>query len=214
MFNKVLSVCTCLFVLSGCVYNDEPMPRIARQYPDFVPPVPLSPAKTQTNFNENVPGEWLPSSRVEKKWTAIVIHHSGTRNGNQAIFDKWHRESRHWAGVGYDFIIGNGTDSGDGQVETTYRWRRQETGAHCGGTPGNWANEYAIGICLVGDFNLTAPTGSQMQSLVRLLRFLQRRYGISKSRIFGHGGTPGYTGKTKCPGRRFPMARLKSTLDF
>jgi hypothetical protein len=186
---KVFAVCSCLFILSGCVYNDEPMPGIAHEYPDFVPPVPFPPAKTRTNLK-------------------------GTSNGNRAIFDKWHREGRHWAGVGYDFVIGNGTNSGDGQVETTYRWRRQETGAHCGGTPGNWANKDAIGICLVGDFNITAPTGRQMQSLVRLLRFLQRRYGISKSRIFGHGSTPGYTGKTKCPGKRFPMARLKSTLDF
>lgn len=213
-FSKVFAVCSCLFVLSGCIYNDEPLPGIAREYPDFVSPTPPPPAKTQANFNENIPREWLPSSHVEKKWTAIVIHHSGTSNGNRAIFDKWHREGKHWAGVGYDFIIGNGTDSGDGQVEITYRWRQQKTGAHCGGTPGNWANKDAIGICLVGDFNVTTPTGRQMQSLVRLLRFLQRRYGVSKSRIFGHGDTPGYTGETKCPGRRFPMARLKSTLDF
>ena len=93
---------------------------------------------------------------MEKKWTAIVIHHSGTKNGDTAIFDKWHRENNHWEGVGYDFVIGNGSNSGDGQVEVTYRWQKQVTGAHCGGTPGNWANKDGIGICLVGDFNQTA----------------------------------------------------------
>ncbi|UCF44484.1 MAG: N-acetylmuramoyl-L-alanine amidase [Planctomycetota bacterium] len=213
-FNKVFAVCGYLLVLGGCIYNDEPMPTITRQYPDFVQPAPPAPTKSRTDVYDNVSREWLPSSYVEKKWTAMVIHHSGTGNGNAAIFDKWHREGKHWAGVGYDFIIGNGSDSGDGQVEATYRWRQQRTGAHCGGTPGNWANKQAIGICLVGDFNVTAPTGRQMQSLVRLLRFLQRRYNIPKSRIYGHGSTPGYTGKTKCPGKRFPMTRLKSTLDF
>jgi hypothetical protein len=213
-FNKVFAACSCLLIFSSCIYNDEPMPTITRQYPDFVPPVPPAPTRTQTDIYDNVPREWLPYSNLEKKWTAVVIHHSGTDNGNAAIFDKWHREGRHWEGVGYDFIIGNGTGSGDGQVEPTYRWRQQKTGAHCGGTPGNWANKDAIGICLVGNFNITAPTARQMQSLVRLLRFLQRRYGIPRSRIYGHGNTPGYTGKTKCPGKRFPMARLKSVLDF
>lgn len=214
MFDRFVTICGCLFVLTGCIYNDEPMPKITHQYPDVVQPAPLTPTKTRTKVQANVPREWLPSSSVEKKWTAIVIHHSGTDNGNAAIFDKWHRESKHWAGVGYDFIIGNGSDSGDGQVETTYRWRQQKTGAHCGGTPGNWANRSAVGICLVGDFNQTAPTRRQMQSLVRLVRFLQGRYNITKGRIYGHGSTPGYTGKTKCPGRRFPMARLKSMLAY
>lgn len=88
------------------------------------------------------------------------------------------------------------------------------TGAHCGGTPGNWANERAVGICLVGDFMKAAPTNRQMQSLVKLIRFLQKRYNIPKSRIYGHGDTPGYTGGSLCPGRYFPMSRLKLMLEF
>jgi len=215
MFSRVFIIYSCLFFLGGCIYDDEPMPRITYEYSsEVVQPKLLTPTKPRTVTYENVPRGWLPASQVEKKWTAVVIHHSGTKNGNAAMFDKWHREGRHWEGVGYDFVIGNGTNSGDGQVEVTFRWRQQKTGAHCGGTPGNWANKYAVGICLVGDFNRTAPTSRQMQSLVELIRFLQRRYNIPKSRIYGHGATPGYTGKTKCPGRRFPMARLKSMLDF
>jgi N-acetyl-anhydromuramyl-L-alanine amidase AmpD len=119
----------------------------------------------------------------------------------------------HWEGIGYDFVIGNGTDSGDGQVEVTYRWREQKTGAHCGGTAGNWANKEGIGICLVGNFNTTVPTRRQMQSLVKLVRFLQSRYDIRKSRIYGHGSTPG-AHITDCPGRNFSLARLKSMLDY
>jgi hypothetical protein len=139
------------------------------------------------------------------------VHHSATDEGNAAIIDKWHRENNGWNGVGYDFVIGNGTNSGDGEVEPTYRWRGQLTGAHAGGTPGNWANEEGIGICLVGDFNRSTPTTRQMDSLVRLIRFLQQRYGIPKSRIYGHGSTPGGH-STDCPGRRFPMSWLKSNL--
>jgi hypothetical protein len=141
------------------------------------------------------------------------VHHSATREGNAAIFDKWHREENGWAGVGYHFVIGNGNGSGDGEVEPTYRWRGQSTGAHCGGTPGNWANEEGIGICLVGDFNRSSPTIKQMDSLVRLIRFLQQRYNIPKSRIYGHGTTPG-AHITDCPGDRFPMSRLKANLSY
>jgi hypothetical protein len=218
MFNKILIVCSCLVVvLSGCA--SEPMPQITYDNEDSykssetVNPKASTPAPSRTvTTGGSVPvlQEWLPPSAVEKKWTAIIIHHSGTKTGNSAIFDKWHREGNHWEGVGYDFVIGNGSNSGNGEVEVTYRWRRQVTGAHCGGTPGNWANKDAVGICLVGNFNHTQPTNSQMQSLVKLVRFLQSRYGIPKSRIYGHGSTPGAGTVTDCPGRNFPMTWLKS----
>jgi hypothetical protein len=156
------------------------------------------------------PRGWKPASH-ERAWTAIVIHHSATDEGNAAIIDKWHRENNGWNGIGYDFVIGNGTNSDDGEVEPTFRWRGQLTGAHAGGTPGNWANEEGIGICLIGDFNRTIPTARQMNSLKQLVRFLQQRYGIPKSRVFGHGSVPGGH-DTDCPGARFPMRWFKSNL--
>jgi hypothetical protein len=149
---------------------------------------------------------------VEKGWKAVIIHHSATEKGNAAIFDKMHREQKHWDGVGYDFVIGNGTDSGDGQVEVTFRWHKQIPGAHCGGTANNWANKDGIGICLVGDFSYTVPTSRQMESLVKLIRFLQKRYRIPKSQIYGHKRTPGAR-VTACPGESFPMSRLKAILN-
>jgi len=198
------------------MYSDEPMPKIAHEYTlnsKVVRPRVLTPTRTPMHVDENVPRDWRPPSQVEKKWTAIVIHHSGTKNGSATIFDKWHREGNHWEGVGYDFVIGNGTNSGNGQVEVTFRWHEQIAGAHCGGTPGNWANKEAVGICLVGNFNHTAPTVRQMQSTVKLVRFLQNRYGIPRSRIYGHKTTPGAR-VTECPGRNFSIARLKAMLDF
>jgi hypothetical protein len=219
MFNRVVLIaCSCLFVLGGCMAN-EPMPQITydKEYSykssETVKPKVSTPSPSRTvTTGGSVPAlqGWLPPSAVEKRWTAIIIHHSGTKTGNSAIFDKWHREGNHWEGVGYDFVIGNGSNSGNGEVEVTYRWRRQVTGAHCGGTPGNWANKDAVGICLVGNFNQTRPTNAQMKSLVKLVRFLQSRYKIPKSRIYGHGATPGAGTVTDCPGRNFPMTWLKS----
>ena len=215
MFGRNFIICSCVFVLSGCTYNDEPVPEIVRgnisSRPRLIQPRVINPKPSPKSVYRNVPKDWLPPSRVEKKWTAIVVHHSGTGNGNAAIFDKWHREGNHWDGVGYDFVIGNGTDSGDGQVEVTFRWRKQVPGAHCGGTPGNWANEDGVGICLVGNFNNTEPTSRQMQSLLKLVSFLQSRYNIPSSRVYGHNTTPGGR-KTDCPGRKFLMTRFKSML--
>lgn len=204
----------CLFALSGCIYHDEPAPKIVydpmRDSEVTLPPI-VKPSKVPSAAYKNIPQSWLPPSRAERQWTAIVIHHSATKQGNAAIFDKWHKEGNYWEGVGYDFVIGNGTSSGDGEVEVTFRWREQRTGAHCK-TPDNWANEKAVGICLVGNFEQTAPTVRQLQSFVKLVRFLQERYGIPKDRIYGHNTTPGAR-ETDCPGRRFPTAFLKSVLD-
>ncbi len=201
--------------LTGCA-PEERMPEIVYDYGRTAPttplptPVPARPTKPIVPTTVSVPSSWLPS-RYERAWTAIVIHHSATDKGDAAIIDKWHRENNGWNGIGYDFVIGNGTNSVDGEVEPTYRWRGQLTGAHAGGTPGNWANEEAIGICLIGNFNCEAPTARQMDSLVKLVRFLQKRYNIPKSRIYGHSNVPGGH-ETECPGRYFPMTRFKASL--
>jgi hypothetical protein len=209
----ITSLCSFSFILTGCAFDDQPMPEITNDYSKSSPVI--TPSRTKPTpvpgFNTNVPRSWIPPSSLEKNWTAIIIHHSATSKGNAAIFDKWHREENHWEGVGYDFVIGNGTDSADGQVEVTFRWTQQKTGAHTGGTPNNWANRDGVGICLVGDYNNTYPTRRQMQSLAKLVNFLQKRYNISNSKIYGHGNTPG--GRvTDCPGRYFPMNNLKSML--
>jgi hypothetical protein len=158
---------------------------------------------------DRAPWGWAPPRRVEKNWEAIIIHHSATSNGNKEIIDEWHRD-RGWDGVGYDFVIGNGTDSGGGQVEVTFRWRNQLVGAHTK-TPNNWANEDTIGICLVGDFTWSRPSWKQLASLTKLVRFLQQRYRIPTSRIYGHKDCPG-AHVTECPGKNFPMWSFKSQL--
>ncbi|MGD0573376.1 MAG: peptidoglycan recognition family protein [Sedimentisphaerales bacterium] len=205
-----------VFIFSGCgqeergpeiVYDNYPPPPV----PPRTAPLPSQPRPIMP-LPGNVPSSWMPT-HTERAWSAIIIHHSATTEGNATIIDKWHRENNGWNGVGYDFVIGNGTNSGDGEVEPTYRWRGQLTGAHCGGTPGNWANEEGIGICLIGDFDHSAPTSRQMESLAKLIRFLQQRYHIPKSRVFGHGSVPGGH-VTDCPGKRFPWNWLRANISY
>lgn len=220
MIRKIAVFCGFVFVLCGCA--SEPQPQIVGNHgsgepwnmtPKAVEPAsePVEPAPEPEPIQSNVPADWLPPSRIEKQWTAIVVHHSATETGNAAIFDRMHREEKHWDGVGYDFVIGNGTDSGDGEVEVTFRWQQQVAGAHCGGTPDNWANVDAVGICLVGNFNDSEPTAEQMQSLSKLVRFLQKRYAIRTERIYGHNSTPGAQ-VTDCPGTNSPLPGLKKVL--
>lgn len=202
------AVIIALVLLSGCANQPEPMPQIVTSSQTNIPDLP---SPSEIKINGYIPSSWIPPQGNHRNWQAIVIHHSATDNGNSSIFDTWHREHNNWDGVGYDFVIGNGTDSGNGEVEVTFRWTQQRTGAHCGGTDNNWANKYGIGICLVGNFNKYSPTPQQLSSLRKLVRFLMERYNIPKSKIYGHRTTPGAR-KTDCPGRNFPLTRFKQSL--
>lgn len=200
-------------LFSGCLSEEETTPKIigtARH--SLIRDLAIKPVRNHVKpFDYSVPRSWYPSKHLEKSWKGIIIHHSLTKQGNAAVFNNYHKNGHKWKGVGYDFVIGNGKGSGDGQVEVTFRWREQVAGAHCGGTPNNWANIDGIGICLVGDFRKTQPSDRQMRSLVKLIRFLQKRYNIPTSRIYGHKETPGYKGGTGCPGN-FSITRLKRML--
>lgn len=214
VLKRVVGISVCLLAVGGCA-PEQRVPTIADSHRSgtiiYTRP-PRAPALKPTPIGNPSNGAygWTPPARIERKWTAIIIHHSKTASGNLAIFDTYHREEKHWDSIGYDFVIGNGNGSGDGQVEVTVRWRKQKTGAHCK-TPNNWANERGIGICLVGDFTKSRPTRKQMASLVRLTRFMKKRYNIPNSRIYGHKTTPGAR-VTDCPGKRFPIGRLKAML--
>lgn len=207
-------LCSIVFLsamFSGCTLPQNSPPRIVSNVDEFTPlPEPVDPpvvVRKPARRDSSVPESWYPPTEVEHRWEAIVIHHSATPNGNAEIFDRWHRESNHWEGVGYNFVIGNGTDSADGSVEVTFRWREQIVGAHCK-TPDNWANRLAIGICLVGHFNHTHPTAAQLTSLRRLVGFLQHRYRIPDSKVYGHQGTPGAR-VTDCPGQFFDINAVR-----
>jgi len=142
-----------------------------------------------------------------KKWRYIIIHHSATDEGNSLCFDRAHI-SRGWDGVGYHFVIDNGSKGkGDGQIEVSPRWLKQENGSHC---KAGGMNAKAIGICLVGDFSRDVPTSKQMASLAYLVNKLREYYGIPMSRIMGHGQVPG--ARTECPGNNFPWRTFKKRL--
>ena len=150
---------------------------------------------------------WVPP-RPSDRWTCIVMHHSASAAGGAARFARDHR-GRGWDGLGYHFVIGNGSDTPDGHVEVGPRWAAQTHGAHCR-TPDDYYNAHGIGICLVGNFDAAHPTAAQARSLQRLVRYLCHAHRIPADRIYTHGGV---TGKTRCPGANFDLAALRRAVE-
>lgn len=144
-----------------------------------------------------------PSSR----WKYIIIHHSATDFGSSSAFNNAHIK-KGWKGVGYDFIIDNGTcGKDDGQIETTQRWIKQLDGAHC---KAGGMNKKGIGICVVGNLSDDMISPRQMASLSYLVRTLKGYYNIPDRNIMGHGQVPG--AQTECPGKRFPWSVFRSSM--
>jgi N-acetylmuramoyl-L-alanine amidase len=219
---NVVAVCVGLTIV-GCSSPRRSMvdlpapnfagPTVQQQADPIVPPPPAVRPPVENPVAAarptNVPAAWVPRANAEKRrWDWIVIHHSAGATGGARSFDKFHREVRGWDELGYHFVIGNGSESADGQIEVGGRWPVQKHGAHAK-TPDNQYNDHGIGICLVGNFDQTRPTARQLAALTKLVAYLADTYGIKQSHIIGHKNT----GKdTDCPGANFDLAALRASV--
>ena len=151
----------------------------------------------------------IDNARVQRgRWKYIVVHNSGTRQGNARIFDVYHRRVRKMQnGMAYHFVIGNGHSSGDGEIEIGNRWTRQINGGH---VASDYLNNIALGICLVGDLNRDKPTPAQLAALDELITYLRNRVGKIKGKSTIVKGHKEINPKpTDCPGDRFPLGWLR-----
>ena len=142
-----------------------------------------------------------------RRWQFIVVHNSGTRQGNARVFDYYHRHVRRMRnGLAYQFVIGNGTSTGNGQIEVGDRWRRQINGGH---VHSDYLNNISLGICLVGDFNRDQPTRAQLESCEELIRYLRQRCGKIENHfamVRPHREMNPPRWPTDCPGDAFPYS--------
>jgi len=154
---------------------------------------------------------YLTSSVVEairrapvkrRRWQFIVVHNSGTRQGNARVFDYYHKHVRRMQnGLAYHFVIGNGTSTGNGD-----RWRRQINGGH---VHSDYLNNISLGICLVGDFNRDQPTRAQLDACEELIRYLRDRCGKTERGtipVKPHREINPPRWPTDCPGDDFPYS--------
>ncbi|MEZ6060485.1 MAG: peptidoglycan recognition family protein [Planctomycetaceae bacterium] len=148
---------------------------------------------------------WEPSEAA-RDWQFIVLHHSATASGSVESIHREHgqrkdRYGNNWLGIGYHFVIGNGSGMEDGEISPTFRWKGQIHGAHSGSTT---HNATGIGICVIGNFENHPPSERQLTALTELLIALSRNYNIPESRIIPHS----VVRATACPGSKFPLKEL------
>ncbi|RME04251.1 MAG: hypothetical protein D6805_03655 [Planctomycetota bacterium] len=212
--SRTYSLSAPVYTLGGEVYIPR---RFLRTYDKLRPVVFSPPAPTDSKAASSpsrrrlspsvlpsvpLPSSLQPRAPLTKRWRYIVIHHSSTPSGNAEIFHRFHLR-RGWQGLGYHFVIGNGTRSGDGEVEVGFRWRLQKSGAHAGNRR---YNRHGIGICLVGNFQRTSPTPKQIYALSHLVAYLMLKYRIPLTHVLPHWRVR--RGHTLCPGKKFPWSRF------
>lgn len=154
---------------------------------------------------------WKPTAAL-RDWKHIVIHHTASEGGSVETINAEHlnrkdKNGNKWLGIGYHFLIGNGTGMSDGEIEPTFRWKKQMQGAHAGNEE---YNQHGIGICLVGNFQDHRPSPAQLASVKRLVGVLKREYHIKSSQVVGHRDVK----STACPGKMFPMTEVAQTGDI
>jgi len=143
------------------------------------------------------------------RWKHLIVHHSATPNGNAAKFDAYHRRERRMEnGLAYHFLIGNGTDSDDGEIEIGPRWTKQLRGGHVASLA---YNENSLGVCLIGNFEKQRPTERQLAALIELLSHLKNDLLAGNPKLFLHREVNGE--HTLCPGKHFPAKHIHRLFD-
>ena len=141
--------------------------------------------KTATNANQ---------------WKYIYIHHSNTAGGNgQAL-------AVPGAGLCDHFLIGNGNGCLDGEIQMGPRWNQQQAAAAPPGV--DRIEPDCISICVVGNFDQTMPTPTQVRRLVQLVSTLQTQFRIGSDKVllFNQSGTPSGVG------RYFPVTAFRDQI--
>jgi N-acetyl-anhydromuramyl-L-alanine amidase AmpD len=173
------------------------------------PTAARTPSRTRLAAFVNDPNDLFEPPKADRQWQYVVIHHSAHERGGYASIDREHRDRLGTDGCGYHFIIGNGTESPDGQIEVARRWSDQKAGAHCRDGRTADVNDYGIGICLVGDLDSEGPSTRQLEAARELVAYLRQRYDIPAENIGSHAQLA--ASPTACPGKKFPIQAVVGT---
>jgi hypothetical protein len=167
----------------------------------FQPEAPPSAVEEQPSWSgsyEIVPrSAWTSqpiagNNRLMNGVTRITIHHTGEHAGLVGLPDieviqrieKYHRNEKHWAAIGYHYIVGR-----DGRIYEGRPVRYQ--GAHVLSENAN-----NLGISVIGDFQVHLPNPRQLVALRAFLNDSRTRYHVPVSRVYGHRDL----NRSICPG--------------
>ncbi|MHC4845756.1 MAG: N-acetylmuramoyl-L-alanine amidase [Planctomycetota bacterium] len=174
---------------------------------------PSAPASRPTLFAGGIPADpraILSDIRRRAEWSArpirgdydpmkpithATVHHSATPTfataPSQAAAEVRGIQASHqakWADIGYHFLIDRAGGIWEGRE---LRWQ----GAH----EGAGLNQGAIGICLLGNFELGSPPSAQLDALRSLLDACSSRFGLTAMDVKTHREVR--RDPTACPGR-------------
>lgn len=141
--------------------------------------------------------------------THIIIHHSLTKDSQTVSWQairRYHIHTLGWRNIGYHY----GIENVNGEYEILKGRMDNWTGAHCHGF-----NDNSIGICLVGNFDITEPSDQQMLTLRYLCQALLDIHGIKAENVLGHWETyrrRNLAVQKSCPGNRFRMSMLRAAI--
>ncbi|NIP23380.1 MAG: hypothetical protein GWN67_04620 [Phycisphaerae bacterium] len=114
------------------------------------------------------------------RWDRVEIYYSGTKGGNI----KQLTSLSGLAGtedINCHFVICNGLGAGDGQIQSTEKWKRQWS-MISGRT---WyGSGKTIRICVIADGKSALPTDSQRQMTRELVKELRRRFEIQTDSVY------------------------------
>lgn len=137
--------------------------------------------------------------------THIVIHHWGSPKATIDTIRTRHVEEFGWEKIGYHYVVGNGNGIPDGRVIQC----RED---HEGACQSRGYNTKAIGILMVGNFDISYPSRIQWDALVDLVKRITYAHNIPADNIIGHReiyGMRGMEPERSCPGWKFDMDRLR-----
>ena len=128
--------------------------------------------------------------------TAIVVHHSLTKDSNSYSWDairKYHVETMKWDDIGYHY----GIEIVEDQVRFLIGRPDRFQGAH------TKENNVSIGVCVVGDFDEERLGKEKQIIVVGVLTWLLRRFKhLTHTDIYPHNF---YAPYKSCPGKKFPF---------
>lgn len=143
---------------------------------------------------------------MTRKFTHIIVHCSAGSDHEtfdwDQIFD-WHVIQKGWDYVGYHF----GVEQVDGEFYTMVGRPLTREGAHC---RAEHMNPRALGICVVGNFDMIEPEPALYRYLAdRLIAPLMDVYGIPLNNVLLHRDVEN---KKTCPGMNFIKSDLHQAI--
>lgn len=125
---------------------------------------------------------------------AVTVHHAamdrpapGRASSQIRSIQSAHQNDEGWADIGYHFLVDPEGGIWEGRPLNTQ-------GAHAGDSESNRGN---IGVCLLGNFDLSSVPSSQAAALERLLDRLRDHFRLTRSDVVPHSRYR----STACPGR-------------